>query len=79
MLLQEPTISTGSPSSPQQILLVAHPDVIAVALAEAVLGGVAALVEELRLLGLDQTEVLGMDIVAPEIGVLQIFFGAIAQ
>jgi len=60
-------------------LLVADPDIVAVALAEAVLGGVAALLEELRLLGLDQGEILGMDVVAPEIGVLQIFLRAIAE
>ncbi len=63
----------------QQILLVADPDVIAVALAEAVLGGVSALLEQLRLLGLDRGKILGMDVAAPEIGVLKIFLGAIAE
>ncbi len=63
----------------QQILLVAHPDVIAVALAEAVLRSVAALLEELALLGLDRSEILRVHIAAPEIGVLEILLRAIAE
>jgi len=63
----------------QQILLVADPDIVAVALAEAVLGGVPSLLEQLRLLGLDQGEILRVNVVAPEIGVLKIFLRAIAE
>lgn len=62
-----------------EILLVADPDIFAVLLAEAVLRGMAPSLEQLALLGLDGGQVLGVDVVAPEIGVLQIFLRAVAE
>ena len=63
----------------QQILVVADPDIGAVPLAETILGDVAALLEQLGLLGLHRREVLGMDMRAPEIGMLQVFLRAVAE
>jgi hypothetical protein len=63
----------------QQILLVADPDIVAVLPAEPVFGGVTAFLEQPRLLGFDGGEILRMDVVAPEIGMLEIFFRAIAE
>lgn len=63
----------------QEILLVADPDISPVPLAEAVLGGVPALLEQLALLGFDGREVVGMNVVTPEIGMFQIFLRAIAE
>jgi len=60
-------------------LIVADPDVIAIPLAEAVFGGVAALLEQLALLGLDRGQILRVNVAPPEIGVLQIFLGAVAE
>ena len=57
------------------MLLVAHPAIDAVLLAEAVFGDVRALLEQLGLLGLDRGKILRMDAGPPEIGVLQIFVG----
>ena len=54
-----------------QMLLIAHPAIGAVLLAEAILGDMAAVLEQLGLLGLDGGKVLGMDAGAPEVGILR--------
>ncbi len=50
-----------------------------VLLAEAVLGGVPPALEQKGLLRFDRLDVVGMDPGAPEVGVLEIFVGAIAE
>jgi hypothetical protein len=62
-----------------QMLLVTHPAIGAVLLAEAIFGGMPALLEQERLLGLDRFDVVRMHARAPEVGVLQIFIGTIAE
>jgi hypothetical protein len=62
-----------------QMLLVADPAIAAVLLAEAIFGGVLALLEKDRLFSLHALDVVGMDARTPEVGVLQIFVGAIAE
>ena len=61
-----------------QMLLVAHPAIGAVLLAEAILGDMAAVLEQLGLLGLHGGKVLRMDAGAPEVGILQVLIRAIA-
>ena len=64
---------------PDEMLLVADPAIGAVLLAEAVLGQVFARSEQLGLLRLDLGKIIGMHMAPPEIGVLHIFLGAVAQ
>src|SRR6476620_4074983 len=61
------------------MLLIAHPAIGAVLLAEAILGDMAAVLEQLGLLGLHGGKVLRMDAGAPEVGILQVLVRAIAQ
>jgi hypothetical protein len=61
------------------MLLVPDPAIGAVLLGEAIFGSVLALLEQDRLLSLHALDVVGMDACAPEVGVLQIFVGAIAE
>ena len=78
--LHEPTTSSGLPVQvANEVLLVAHPAIGAVLLAEAVFGEMLARLEQLRLLRLDLGKIVGMDVGAPEVRVLQIFLGAVAQ
>ena len=80
MSLQEPTTSTGSPALvANEMLLVAHPAIGTVLLAEAIFGEMLAGPEQLDLLRLDLGEIVGMHMAPPEIRVLQIFIGAVAQ
>ena len=61
------------------MLLVADPDISAIPLAEAVLGQVLAVFEQLDLLRLDLGKVVGMDVGPPEVGGVQILIRAIAE
>ena len=62
-----------------EMLLVADPAIGAVLLAEAIFGEMLARSEQLDLLRFDFGEILGMHVATPEIGILQVFLGAIAQ
>ena len=57
------------------MLLVAHPAIGAVLLAEPVFVRMRPGLEQLRLFGLDLGNIVGMDVGAPERRVLQIFLG----
>ena len=46
---------------------------------EAVFGGALAVFEEFGLLGFDRGEIVGVDPLPPEVGVLQVFVGAVAE
>ena len=61
------------------MLLVAHPAIGAVLLAEAIFGGVPVALEQESLLGFHGCHVVGMHAGAPELGILEIFVGAIAE
>ena len=61
------------------MLLVAHPTIGAVLLAEAIFGSVPVALEQECLLGLHGCHVVGMHPGAPELGILEIFVGAIAE
>ena len=62
-----------------QMLLVAHPAIGTVFLTEAVFRRVRALVEKPDLLGFDRGEILRMNAGPPEIGIFQIFVGAVTE
>ena len=62
-----------------EVLLVADPAIDAVLLAEAIFGEVPPLLEELRLLGLDLGKVFRVHAGAPEVRLLQIVIGLVAQ
>ena len=61
------------------MLLVAHPAIMTVLLAEAVFGGVPVAFEQECLLRLDRIDVVGMHAGAPEVRILEIFVRAIAE
>ena len=80
MLLQEPTISAGSPSSPRKRYCSSLTQIyLPFILRKRYSAEWRPMLKQLRLLGLDGREVLGVDVVAPEVGVLQIFLRAIAE
>ena len=80
ILLHDPTTSSGVAARvADQVLLVADPAIGAVLLAEPVFGEMLTGLEQPRLLGLEGLEIVGMDVPPPEIGVLEIFVGAVAE
>ena len=61
------------------MLLIADPAIGAVLLPEAVFGGVLAVLEEFGLLGFDAGEIVRVHPLPPEVRVLQVFVGAVAE
>ena len=80
MSLHEPTTSAGSPLViADQALLVVDPAPAAVLPEESVFDGMAPGGEQAGRFGLDRGEIFGMHPATPEVGVLQIIPGLVAE
>ena len=81
MSVHEPTISIGSPvASRTMVLLVVHPEIGAVGTADAILDRpLVVLLKSAVDPGIDAGDVVGVNAIAPKIGIVEIFRGRAAE